>query len=382
MDRRNFLKSIPAAAAMVSAGCFLAGAEPKKQNRPLSASQDIRLRMMESAIHAPSSHNSQPWLVALAPDGSIDLYVDRQRLLPMSDPPARQIHISHGAFLELLAMTAGELGYAANITYFPLGQYGNETVADVPVARVVLKADSRAVHDPLFRFSPARHTSKQPFEVARICSGEQLRTIVKAGTSTATTAAVFTETSQRRRLAEICTEAMRIEVASRLRNAETAEWFRFSDAELDRKRDGFGLRSNGTIGLKKWIAETFLLSRARAVDPRGAFATGAVDGAHEQASTAAAFGGISTPNNGRSDQVLAGQAYLRTHLAATSMGLQMQPMSQVLEEYAEMQVLKQQFKAELGIAKEHTVQMLFRLGYAQSNSPTPRRDVHDLLRRS
>src|SRR5262245_7971167 len=62
---------------------------------------DARLRALSYATLAPSAHNTQPWLIALQPD-AIELSVDAARLLPDTDPPLRQAHVSQGTFLELL----------------------------------------------------------------------------------------------------------------------------------------------------------------------------------------------------------------------------------------------------------------------------------------
>lgn len=63
---------------------------------------DLRRWALGFAILAPNPHNRQPWLVDLAYPDEIRLYVDRDRVLPETDPPGRQIVIGHGAFLELL----------------------------------------------------------------------------------------------------------------------------------------------------------------------------------------------------------------------------------------------------------------------------------------
>ena len=60
------------------------------------------LKLISYALLAPNSHNIQPWLLKLTGENSFDLYVDQTRLLPKTDPPSRQIHISQGTFLEYL----------------------------------------------------------------------------------------------------------------------------------------------------------------------------------------------------------------------------------------------------------------------------------------
>ena len=133
--------------------------------------------------------------------------------------------------------------------------------------------------------------------------------------------------------------------------------------------------------MAKWVAGTFLLSRESAADPRGRFASGAVDSTRRQAQTAAAFGIITTPGNTRFQQVRAGRACICTQLTATALGAQLQPFSQALQEYPEMRTLHRQLRGELGIPEGHAIQLLYRIGYADAAPHTLRRDVRDLLRR-
>ena len=56
------------------------------------------LRAAGRAVLAPSIHNTQPWRFVLRP-GSLDLYSDPQRAVPVVDPSGRQRAISCGAAL-------------------------------------------------------------------------------------------------------------------------------------------------------------------------------------------------------------------------------------------------------------------------------------------
>jgi hypothetical protein len=96
-------------------------------------------------------------------------------------------------------------------------------------------------------------------------------------------------------------------------------------------------------------------------------------------SSTPAFAWIATNKNTRSTQLAVGRAYARLNLQATALGVAMHPMSQLLQEYVEMQVLQQGLLTMLDIPKGHTVQMLVRLGYAERSAPSPRRDLQDLL---
>jgi hypothetical protein len=87
-------------------------------------------------------------------------------------------------------------------------------------------------------------------------------------------------------------------------------------------------------------------------------------------------------NNTRATQVAAGRAYVRMHLQATAAGVDMHPLSQALQEFAEMRGPYEALHRELGVdASRGPVQMFARVGYAVAPAgPSPRRDLAALLR--
>ncbi len=168
VNRRNFIKVmtggssiflIPSVLGACSSGdskIWLEG-----WNGPMADETDIRWIVLSYAILAANPHNTQPWIVDLTGPGSLDLYVDQQRLLPETDPPARQIHISQGTFLGNLELAAQQYGYCTNINYFPKGEYGNAVVEDRPVASVTLNPDASITKDSLFDVILKRQSNKK-----------------------------------------------------------------------------------------------------------------------------------------------------------------------------------------------------------------------------
>ena len=345
---------------------------------PPGPSLDPRLAALSYAVLAPNAHNTQPWLLDLRRPGEIDLYVDPTRLLPETDPPCRQIHISQGTFLEHLDIAAREQGYRAETSYFPAGEYGADTLVHAPVATVRLLPEPQAARDPLFACIAKRITNRHDYDRDRPLSAAQVATLQSAPVDLDGAFTVVAEPSLRDGLASILGDAMAVETSQAPRNVETARWFRFSEAEIVQRRDGFGLGQTGASGFDRWFAETFLLSRRSAGDPRGAFASGAVDRARAQARSAPAFGLLVTNANTRLAQVLAGRAYARIALTATALGLAIHPMTQITEEYRAMAALRGRFSEGCGVVDGRTAQMVVRLGTAVPHAHSPRRDVRDM----
>ena len=84
----------------------------------------------------------------------------------------------------------------------------------------------------------------------------------------------------------------------------------------------------------------------------------------------------------RSAEVAAGRAYLRMQLKATELGLQMHPMSQACQQFAEMAPHFERLHAPLPgqPAGQQTVQMFCRIGHCDSTQHAPRRAVQDVIR--
>ncbi|MEM9601017.1 MAG: twin-arginine translocation pathway signal protein, partial [Pseudomonadota bacterium] len=88
--------------------------------------------------------------------------------------------------------------------------------------------------------------------------------------------------------------------------------------------------------------------------------------------SAQSFGWLASRNNSRTAQLSAGRDWMRIHLAATRAGIALQPLSQVLQEFPEMDALYAALHTHLGVSEPARVQGLFRLGYADAPGPSPR----------
>ena len=62
--------------------------------------------LIRAACSAPSVHNTQPWAWRVLDSTTIELYADRTRQLPATDPLGRDLAISCGAALHHLVVAA------------------------------------------------------------------------------------------------------------------------------------------------------------------------------------------------------------------------------------------------------------------------------------
>jgi hypothetical protein len=94
--RRGFVRIVGSSAVIAAAAPLLpaSSAMPDAATEPwrlADRGEDVRRRPLSWAILAPNPHSLQPWMVELPADGSIVLFTDPTRTLPMTDPPSRQV---------------------------------------------------------------------------------------------------------------------------------------------------------------------------------------------------------------------------------------------------------------------------------------------------
>lgn len=326
--------------------------------------EDVRRRALSWALLAPNPHNRQPWLADLSQEGVVTLHVDPDRLLPHTDPYSRQITIGMGCFLELMRMAAAEEGYRVDLTLFPEGE-DPQALDARPIARAVFVADAAVARDPLFAQAPHRRSLKEPYDLTRPVTDEVLAAVIAAATQTSVAATGDPVRVQQMR--DISTEAFVIEFATPRTLKESVDLFRIGAAEVDANPDG--LDFSGPMFETLRLAGLF--TREGSLDPEGFSARSANEMIRRNMQTAMAHLWQVTPENGRSDQIRAGQDWVRLNLAATALGLGMQPLSQALQEFPEMAGLYDTVHKMLA-PEGGTVQMWARLGYGPEVGPSPR----------
>ena len=371
-DRRDVLKLIGGGAVVAAtaplSGCSGVGVSQAARGPWRNAGQydDPRKRALSYALLAPNPHNRQPWLVRLEGADALTLQVDPARRLPATDPFDRQIVIGCGAFLELLAIAAAEEGYRADIVAFPEGE-DMRTLDTRPVARVTLVSGA-GQRDPLAAHILARRSNKTVYEPREVAAAD-LQALADAGRAPGITSVTTADAGLVARLRDLTWRAHVKEVTTPAANQESVDLMRIGAREVAANPDGIGLEG----GMIEFARRVGIVSRENLADPTSTAFKQGLDLYEKMAMSARAFGWICNDNRSRGDQLAAGRAYLRMNLKATALGLGVHPWSQALQEYPEMAALYDEARALLGGGG--TVQMLYRIGYAQAIGPTPRRGL-------
>ena len=372
MQRRSFLLTAAGGGLALAVGPAPFGLAPADASPVTPWSEagrhtaDPRVFVVEHAILAPNPHNRQPWIVELTGDGGMTLFCDLDRRLPETDPGDRQIVIGLGAFIELASLAATERGRRLEVTPFPEGEPAPR-LDRRPIASMRLVSAQGAPPDPLFAAIKARRSTKRPFDVSRPVPAEasaRLAALARGGVSVA----AVTEPALVERLKGLTWAAWLTEFETARTWRESVELMRFGQAAIAAEPDGISI---GGPGLEPLVVEG-TLSRQAFSDPASTANKVGRDRYQTMLGATASYLTVASATDGRADQIEAGRVYARANLLATTLGLALHPVSQALQEFAEMAPHQAAVEAALGIEAPRRLHMLARLGYAPAAPATPR----------
>jgi len=379
MNRRSVLALLgtTAVAAAIGAGAYSISRKPALALEPwgtAGAPEDPRLFALSYAILAPNPHNRQPWIFELVGDDTIRLYCDLGRRLPETDPYDRQIVVGFGCVLHLLEMAAAEAGYAVKTVAFPRGEPAPR-LDKRPLAQVTFFKSAAVERDPLFAAVPHRRTNREPFDTEHPVAPDAAAGLIAAASHPGAMATV--DAGQVAALRDLTWRAFETEIRTPAAYQESIDLMRIGASEIDADPDGISL-SGPMIEAMRLAG---LLNRESLADPASqAFAQGLAM-YRPVIDTAQGYVWI-VSGPGRAAELEAGRAWLRLNLAATAMGIAMQPLSQALQEYPEQADHYEEVHEVLGVESPRKIQMLGRIGYGPQVGPSPRWPLSRHMRES
>ncbi len=124
---------------------------------------DCILRILKSAIRAPSTHNSQPWLFKVT-ESKVEVFFDSKYFLPFADKDTRDLHISIGCMLENFYIAGLMENLESQISYGPFEEKNK-------LAEITLIKSSASIGDlnkTLFNTIPNRVNARGVFDNTKI----------------------------------------------------------------------------------------------------------------------------------------------------------------------------------------------------------------------
>lgn len=371
------------AALSIASGFFLSPKYLEPWQRTYAQQfDDPRLFLAAHGLLAANGHNMQPWRIKLDKDNPnvFYLYADSARLTKEVDPFARQTMISQGTFLEYIKVAAEASGYKTEITFFPDGDYDesnlNASMDSLPVAKVLI-AQAGPQKNPLYDYLFLPDTNRGAYKNTPL-THEQITQLQETNTDNDLVLKFYSGQKDIKRLGKHIEEGAKIESGIHRIYEENDTLLRVNEYQKNQYPYGFSLDGQGGSAIKKYFLQG-LVTLVPSLNNEKA----AADVFRKYTKTAAdntpAYATIITNNNSRAAQVKTGMLYSRLILTAHSMGLVMQPPSQVLEEYPEMQEQYDQMQKEYA-EKNQTIQILLRIGYPTEEAGlSMRREATDLL---
>lgn len=304
--------------------------------------------LVEAAVLAPSSHNTQPWRFALRAR-AIDLLADRLRALPVNDPDDRELAISCGAALENLAVAASAAGLSPRVELCP----GEPDL----LARVRLE-DGAAPDEDASRLAaaiPRRRTYRGPFE-DRAVAEELGAALERAAEERGCRLRVARGDEERLAVVELVERGDRQLWSDPRWRRELAAWM-----HPRRRGDGLTVPALATP-LAQLIVRTFDLGGGVAARDR------------DIAKGSPLLAVLVSRGDTEEDWVQAGRALERVLLRAVTLGLQ----ASYLDQPVQVAALRGELAAALRV--DGAPQLVLRLGHPrESLAATPRRPLDDVL---
>lgn len=323
---------------------------------PRSGTLEAQLRfLLEYAVLAPSSHNTQPWLWQIEFD-EVTLRADRERAMPALDPQGRELIMSCGAALQHFRLAARYFGCATILQLWPEGEK-SDLLARV---RIVHGREPTDDDKRLFEFITKRHTHRGEFE-QRDLPAALLRQLQSEAESENATLHFAREARQRELLAELIERGDLVQNDDPNVRRDVADWI----AVGDERNDGI---PTSVLGIDQLFSHFAPLTH-RLFNQGDALAR--KDG--EMARAAPVLAVLSTTGEGPKAWLDAGQALGRVLLRARSEQVWASFFSQPIQ------------VDEAWLALRHIIgvhdypQLIFRLGYAAPVSATPRRSVEEVV---
>ena len=304
--------------------------------------------LLRYAILAPSNRNTQPWSFTVGRD-QISLHSELSRWQRVSDPHARELHISLGCALENLLVALEHFDFGHFLTLAP-GALDRSIAAQIAILDRPAASPFRPAR--LFEAIVRRRTNHGRYR-NRSVSQAALRKLGECNADRDMTLLLTDNTAIKQTAQRLMLRGEALGLSNPKYREELA--------------DSIGSGDFGGPWLLS-VAQQFAIAQLgmKAADARGD---------HKALATSPVFGLISGANGAEAEQIKAGQLLERLYLTAASEGLSLQPISQLLEVDKVSRRFAKLFRAG-GVPM-----VAFRLGYADPPAkPTPRRPLEDVLR--
>lgn len=293
--------------------------------------------LVESAVKAASSHNTQPWAFRLEP-GRITVLPDFSRRCPIVDPDDHHLFASLGCAVENLVLAAQSVGLLAHAGF------------DADTGEVPIELEATAPSMPeLLHAIDVRQCSRSEYDGSAL-SATEARKLAEAGRDEGVSLRLLTGDRALGEVAEFVAAGNTTQFADQAWRAELRRWVRFEERSARTLGDGLYGPSMGRPAVPAWLGRLFM-QMAFSVRQQNRN-----DVRHIRQSSAVAV--LISERDDRWHWLQAGRCYERFALQAAALDLRTAFINQPVEDA----VLRRQFAAYLGLGPEQRPDLLVRVG--------------------
>ena len=323
-------------------------------------------QVVAAATRAPSIHNTQPWRFVATPD-RLDVFLDRERALPVLDPTGRQQVISCGSAVEFAVVALSAAGYDGDVDLLTDDGDPDHLATISVTGRREPTAEDAALAEAVGR----RHTVRAAFQ-PRAVPTELVDRLQEEGRAYGTWVKPITRSEEEVATVFLISRAEEMEQGDPAYRAELEHWLRTDPAAEDGVPVEAVPSGDPHARPSNWLIRDFVVGQR---DQHDFLEPGDPDAPPPEVErpTVVLLG---TDGDDRYAWLQSGRALGRLLLVATAAGLAASPLTQALDWPA----TRARMQARLSLVGHP--QMLLRMGYPPetTGAVSGRRPVGDVLR--
>ena len=322
--------------------------------RTLLAAQPETRDFIRYATLAANSHNTQPWLFKLKPDG-IDILPDLTRRLTAVDPDNHHLFASLGCAAENLAIAAGMRSKPGTLSFDPANG-----------GQVRFAFGAGAPKEPaLFDAIPNRQSTRGDYD-GKAVGASDLKALSAAAAVPGVDLVLVTDRPKMNQIRDLIMAGNTAQIADPAFIRELKSWLRFNPRQALKTADGLYSAASGNPAIPSWLGPLVFDFVFRAAAENDKIA--------RQIGSSAGLAVFVSQKDDPEHWVLAGRSSQRFALAATALGLKLAFVNQTVE----VARLRPEL-AKLAGMPGRRPDLVMRFGYGASLPYSARRPVEAVL---
>lgn len=196
--------------------------------------------ILQYAVLAPSTHNSQPWLFKVN-ENSCEVYLDSSLKLRHADPKGRDVHISIGCAIENLIIAAKYRGLFGGVSFGLFGKNKNKKIAELCVKNTEKIKGYKSLIREIKQWVNARGNFKKEIINTGIIE-DVLRSADLSDINTDVAITIITDKKIIERLAKLTAKGLRLAHSSSVFRKEMSQWMNSSFSPKRQGVPGYALK--------------------------------------------------------------------------------------------------------------------------------------------